>query len=183
MAGTEPGDRATPPAAQSARRLATPPSARYAEARGAGGPAPTGQPATDAPRSALTGPLMRAVLVAVAGAGALLVVGAILASTAGLLFVAGITGGAIGLVLARAAVPRSDARPLARRTVAWLAVGLAIAAVAIGAIATWFFARGEGGTLGLLDYLLETFGPFVPGEALVAAVAAAWGAHAGPVQA
>ena len=182
MGGTEPGDRATPPAAQSARRLATPPSARYVETR-VGGGGPAGEPATGAPGSALTGPLLRALVVAGAGAGALLFVGAILASTAGLLFVAGIAGGAIGLVLARAAVPRGDARPVARRTVAWLSVGLAIVAVAIGGVATWFFARGEGGTLGLLDYLLATFGPFVPGEALIAGIAAAWGAHAGPVQA
>jgi hypothetical protein len=30
---------------------------------------------------------------------------------------------------------------------------------------------------------MTTFGPFVPGEAAIAALAAAWGAHAGPVQA
>jgi hypothetical protein len=120
--------------------------------------------------------------VTVLGAAALLVVGAILTSTAGLLFIAGITGGAIGLVLARAAAPRSEARPVPRRTVAWLAVALSIGAVAIAAVATWVVALGEGGTLGLLDYLLDTFGPFVPGEALIAALAAAWGANAGPVQ-
>lgn len=129
------------------------------------------------------GPLARALVVVAAGAAALLVVGAILTSTAGLLFIAGITGGAIGLVLARAAVPAGDAAPLPRRTIAWLAVALALAAVAAGAVATWVVALGEGGTLGLLDYLLTAFGPFVPGEAVIAAVAAAWGASAGPVQA
>lgn len=136
----------------------------------------------DTPGSALTGPLVRALVVSVAGAGVLLFVGAILASTVGLLFCAGITGAAVGLVLARAAVPRNDARPLVRRTITWIAVVLAIVAVAIGAVATWFVALGEGGTLGLLDYLLTAFGPFVPGEAVVAAIAAAWGANAGPVQ-
>jgi hypothetical protein len=122
-------------------------------------------------------------LVAAIGATALVVVGAILASTAGLLFTAGASGAAIGLVLARAAVPRGEARPVARRSVAWLAVGLAIAAVGVAAVATWVVARGEGGTLGIVDYLLETFGPFIPGEAIVAGLAAAWGANAGPVQA
>ena len=46
----------------------------------------------------------------------------------------------------------------------------------------WAYALGEGGTLGLLDYLLQTFGPFVPAEAVIAAVTAWWGAGAGPVQ-
>lgn len=161
------------------RRLATPPSARYGPGRSAG---PTGDDRDGELGSALTGPLLRALVVTVIGAAALLFVGAILTSTAGLLFIAGITGGAIGLVLARAAVPRSEARPTPRRTVAWLAVALSIAAVGIAAVATWVVALGEGGTLGLLDYLLDTFGPFVPGEALIAAIAAAWGASAGPVQ-
>lgn len=135
-----------------------------------------------ATRSVLPGPLVRACVVATAGAAALLVVGAILASTAGLLFIAGLTGGAIGLVLARAAVPRDDARAIARRRVAWLAIALSIAAVVGAAIATWLVARSEGGTLALIDYLLEAFGPFVPAEAVLAALAAAWGANAGPVQ-
>lgn len=112
----------------------------------------------------------------------MLVVGAILASTAGLLFLAGLTGAGIGLVLSRAAVPRNEARPVARRRIAWLAIAVSIAAVVGAAIATWLVARNEGGTLQLVDYLLETFGPFVPAEAVLAALAAAWGANAGPVQ-
>lgn len=188
MAGIEPGDRATRPAAppgaptkgNSARRLATPPSARYGDARGAIGG--DGEQAAGATGSALPGPLARAGLVAIAGAAALLVVGAILASTAGLLFLAGLTGAGIGLVLSRAAVPRNEARPVARRRIAWLAIAVSIAAVVGAAIATWLVARNEGGTLQLVDYLLETFGPFVPAEAVLAALAAAWGANAGPVQ-
>lgn len=155
------------------RRLAEPPSTRYAASA----------PANDAEAgSALPGPLARAALVAVGGAVLLTLVGAILASTFGLLFVAGATGAAVGLVLARAAVPTGDGPPVTRRTVAWIAVGLSVAAVAVAALATWAYARGEGGTLGLLDYLLETFGPFVPAEAFLAAVAAWWGASTGPVQ-
>lgn len=112
----------------------------------------------------------------------LVAVGALLASTAGLLFVAGLGGGATGLVLARAAAPGDGARPVARRRIGWLAVAIVIGAVMVAAVGTWLIAQREGGTLGLVDYLAETFGPFIPGEALVAAAAAAWGANAGPVQ-
>ncbi len=119
---------------------------------------------------------------AIAGAALLTIVGAILASTFGLLLAAGFIGTAVGLVLARAALPAGDAVPVPRRTVAWLAVGLAVGAVAVAALATWAYGRSEGGTLGLFEYLLETFGPFVPAEALIAAVTAWWGAKAGPVQ-
>ncbi len=124
---------------------------------------------------------------AVAGAIAMTVVGAILTSTAGLLFVAGATGAAVGLVLARAAAPagdasRADATPVRRRRVAWLSVALSLGAVALAGLATWLIGRAEGGVLGPIDYLVETFGPFVPGEAILAAVGAWWGASTGPVQ-
>ena len=132
--------------------------------------------------SALPGPLARSLLIAAGGVVALVAVAAIGGSTVGLLFISGVLGAGIGLVLARAAVPRNDARPTRRRTVTWLAIGLAIGAVAVADVLIWLYARSEGGTLELLDYLLTTFGPFVPTEAIVAAVAAAWGANAGPVQ-
>jgi hypothetical protein len=110
-------------------------------------------------------------------------VGAVLASTFGLLFVAGITGALIGLVLSRAAAPLDETRrPVSRRTLAWLAIALSLGAVAVASVATWLIARAEGGTLQLVDYLLTTFGPFVPAEAVIAAVAAWWGAMTGPVQ-
>ena len=59
---------------------------------------------------------------------------------------------------------------------------MAIGAVVVADIATWLYALREGGTLGLLDYLLTTFGPFVPGELVVAALGALWGASSGPVK-
>jgi hypothetical protein len=162
------------PDPRAGRRLADAPSARYASAAG---------DARDQGGSALAGPLARATLIAVAGAAALVLVGAVLASTFGLLFVAGITGALAGLVLSRAAAPLDDSRrPVPRRTLAWLAVALALGAVAVGAVITWLIARAEGGTLELVDYLLTTFGPFVPAEAVIAAVAAWWGATTGPVQ-
>ena len=182
---TDPGERAVPSEGagtaapgepgREARRLAEAPSSRYA--------APDRPVRAPGAGSSLTGPLTRATIVALAGAVALVLVGAVLASTAGLLFVAGIAGAAIGLVLARAAAPRDETRrPTPRRTVAWLSIGLALAAVAVGAVATWLIARLEGGTLGIVDYLIEAFGLFVPAEAVLAAIAAWWGASAGPVQ-
>ncbi len=128
------------------------------------------------------GPLARAGIAALLGAAALAGLGAILASTAGLLFVSGVTGAGVGLVLARASVPTGERSPaLSRRAVTWLSIAVSIGAVGIADVATWVFARLEGGTLGLVEYLLATFGPFVPGELLVAGLAAAWGAGAGPV--
>jgi hypothetical protein len=184
MAGTEPGERRDPGGSTSKVQLERPPSERYSttaaastrsEAGGAGGAAAT--------RRRLVGPLLKAGLAALIGGGILYAVGALIASTAGLLFVAGITGGTVGLLLARAAVPDDRAVPaLTRRQATWLAIGLSVAAVVVGAVATWLNALGEGGTLGLIDYQLTTFGPFFPGEAVIAAIAAAWGAGAGPVE-
>ena len=186
MASQQPGDAPRPstgPAGRAdgaetmGRRLDAPPSDRYGDAPG------TGTERANTKASA-AGPLARATIAAVVGAAALVLVGAVLASTAGLLFVAGVTGAAIGLVLARARVPGADgASPaLDSAAVTWLAVSLALAAVVVAAIGTWVIARGEGGVLGPIDYLLETFGPFVPAEAVVAALTAAWGASAGPIQ-
>ena len=171
----QPGERPPTSTPRESRRLAEPPSARYAEpasatTNGAGRP------------SSLSGPLVRATGVAVAGAALLTIVGAILASTEGLLFVAGVTGAAVGLVLSRAAAPGPDATAVPRSRVVRFAVGLSVGAVAIAAVATWLYARSEGGTLGPLDYLLTTFGPFVPAEAVIAAVTAWWGASSGPIQ-
>ncbi len=138
-------------------------------------------------RASLAGPLARAILIGLAGAAGLAVVGGLLASTAGLLFVAGLAGAAIGLALSRAAAPSPTAPDpdgvpvIARRTVLRLAVLIAAAAVLAGALVTWLIAIAEGGALGPLDYLWTTFGLFVPAELIVASIAAAWGANAGPV--
>jgi hypothetical protein len=172
VAGPEPGERADPQRPSNTRRLAQPPSERYA-------PRPETRTGSG---SVLPGPLARSLVIAVGGVAALVAVAAIGGSTVGLLFISGVLGAGVGLVLARAAVPRNDARPMSRRRVTWLAIALAIGAVAVADVAIWVYARGEGGTLTLPDYLLTTFGPFVPGEAIVAALAAAWGANAGPVQ-
>jgi len=180
MAGTQPGEAGAPQREPGARRLDQPPSARYAGAGDGTGQASGGPSAGDP--SALRGPFAKAALVGVAGAVVMLGIAAFIGSSLGLLFVGGATGAAVGLVMARAAAPTNNARPIPRRTAVWLAIAMALGAVALADVATWLYALGEGGTLGLVDYLAETFGPTVPGVAIVAALTAAWGASAGPVQ-
>jgi hypothetical protein len=109
-------------------------------------------------------------------------VGGVLASTFGLLLIGGITGTVVGLLVARAAVPDNGSAPTPRRTVIRVAIGVALVAVVLGDVGLWLFALTEGGVLGPVDYLWTTFGPFVPGIALVAVLTAWWGASAGPVQ-
>ena len=181
MAGTEPGERGNPAADGPKGRLERPPSDRYADAPPAS--SESRSTAASSRRGPLSFPVFKAAVAALLGAAGLYAVGALLASTAGLLFVAGLTGAAVGLLLARAAVPGHVAAPaLARGQAMWLAIALSIGAIAAGAIATWLHALGEGGTLGFIDYQLETFGPFILGEAVIATLAAAWGATAGPIE-
>ncbi len=117
---------------------------------------------------------LAAVVAAVATAGMLVVVGGLLALTTGLIFVAGVGGALVGLLLA------GEARaPSSRRS---LAVGLALGAVVVGAVGVWLLARAEGGALGLLDFLWATTGLLVPAELVVAALAALWGVRAGPIR-
>ena len=59
----------------------------------------------------------------------------------------------------------------------WLAAGLALAAVVLGQVGLWLFARTEGGVLPLVDYLGETFGPLVPFRRWPRRCAAAWSAR------
>jgi uncharacterized protein (DUF2062 family) len=49
--------------------------------------------------------------------------------------------------------------------------------VAIAQIGIWLFARAEGGALGLVDYLGQTFGPLVPLQFAIAALVAWWSAR------
>jgi hypothetical protein len=117
----------------------------------------------------------KAIIVAVVGASLLVLVGGVLASNSGLLFVAGITAALVGLVAAGSTRPK----PWARR----FSVGVAVVAVLVGAFGTWLIALAQGGDLGLLDFLWATTGVLVPAELLIAAIAASWGAGAGPIRA
>jgi len=173
MAGTEPGERPPDPASRPQRQLERPPGERYAahrESEGAG-------------RAGALGPVLWATLAALFGSMGLFAVGGLIASTGGLLFVAGVTGAVVGLLLARAAAPAEGGAPaLSRPQVTWLAVGLSLGAIAVASVAIWLHALGEGGTLGFVDYQLETFGPFIPGEVVIGFLTAAWGARTGPIR-
>ncbi len=157
------------------RTLDRPPSERYAHTGGEV-PTPGAHPAAVASERLRAGWLAEAGAVGVAAVTAvvLIIVGGILASTTGLLFVAGVGGALTGLLLAGSSRPRDRLR--------WAGIGLAVAAVAVGAVGTWLFARAEGGALGLVDFLWATTGLLVPAEALVAAIAASWGVRAGPIR-
>ena len=96
------------------------------------------------------------------------VLGGVLAVSAGLLVVAVAAGWAVAVGLRAGAGPR-----LATGRRVRLAVLLALLTVVLGQLGLWLYARTEGGVLGPLDYLNETFGLLVPLE-LIAASIAAW---------
>lgn len=130
----------------------------------------------------MRGPAARAGLVAAVGAVAIVGMGGALAYPFGLPFIGAGMGIAVGLLTARAAVPENGATAVPRRTVVRVAIGLAVAGLVAGFLGLWLFAVSEGGTLGPLQYLSETFGLLVPGVAFVTVVTAWWGATSGPVQ-
>jgi hypothetical protein len=132
------------------RMLDRPPGERYTsdiDTAGADGEA------AGSDSSVLAGPLMAGVG-AVVGAAAMVALGGPASVTAGLVVVALVVGVVVGRGL---------------RGRAGIAVLVAIAAVAVGYVGVWLFARSEGGVLGLFDYLFEVDG-FLP---LVAVVVAA----------
>jgi len=185
MADIEPGDRPTGQPGRPARQLERPPGERYGQANAAGraGAEPAGDGSAGPRARALFAPVTKAVVAAALGMLVLYALGALLSSSVGLVFVAGLIGAVVGLLLARAARPGPDEDPgLTRRQVMWAAVGLTLLAIVIAAVGTWLHALAEGGALGILDYLLETFGIIVPAELVIGAVAAAWGAGAGPIE-
>jgi hypothetical protein len=141
------------------RRLAHPPSDRYRVAEPE--PADPGR-TVSAARGA-----MLAVGAAAAGAVAITILGGVLAVSAGLIVVAGVTGWAVALGLRVGAGASLSAGGRVR-----LAIGLALVAVVVGQVGLWLYARTEGGVLGPLDYLGETFGLLVPLQAVAASIVA-----------
>jgi hypothetical protein len=117
---------------------------------------------------------LRAIGVAVIGAALLVVLGGLVGTTSGLLFVAGVTGGLVGLIGAGSARPKSWVRRFS--------IALAVAVVVLGAVGAWLVGLAQGGDLGLFDFLWATSGLLVPAELLAAILAAAWGAGAGPIR-
>lgn len=151
--------RSEPSSIPGERRLQHPPSDRY---RRAEPPAPVENPAASPVRG-----LAFAIVTAVAGAAAIVALGGVLAITSGLLVVAGAAGWGVAVGLRTGAGPQLAADRRWR-----LALALALLSVALGQLGLWLYGRSEGGVLGPLDYLAETFGPLVPLEFLAASIVA-----------
>jgi len=90
--------------------------------------------------------------VAAGGVVAFIVLGGVLAVTAGLIVLAGLIGWLIGLFV----------RPPARAAL------VAVAAAIVGLIGIWLFGRWEGGVLNPIDYFADVQGIIVPLELLAA---------------
>jgi hypothetical protein len=142
-------------------RLERPPSERYRS------PEQTGAASDERPSTARG--LVAAVMAAIAGGIVIAIGGGLLTITAGLVVIAAVVGWIVALALDFGAGTRAD-----RGRRRWTAALIGLAAVALGQLGLWLIARGEGGTLGLVDYLAEVFGILVPAELLIAAVVAWW---------
>jgi hypothetical protein len=158
----QPGDRRR--AAPGPGQLERPPGERYVKVEAPPEPA---DPALTASRA-----ILLAVLAALAGTGLIVVLGGVFSLSAGLLVVAGVIGWAIGRAIAMGRATPADAR-----THRWLSIGLALASVVLGQVGLWLYALGEGGSLGLVDYLVQSRGLLVPLEALIAGGVAWWTAR------
>ncbi len=104
---------------------------------------------------------------AVFGAIAIVVLGGILAISAGLL-VAAVAGGwavGVGVRVGAGATLTADRR-------SQVALLFALGSIVLGQVGLWVYARMEGGVLGPIDYLGETFGILVPLQLLGAAIGA-----------
>lgn len=151
-----PGERAP-----AGRRLAEPPSARY-------GPSRATAPADH--RGIVGRAFARAAFVALLGAAAIFILEGLLSITTGLLAAMALTGYAIGRSL------RNAGDALAASASTALALFLVVDAVVLGNAFTWVNAVVvEGGVLGPIEYLSETFGLLIVVELAIGTVTA-WAA-------
>jgi hypothetical protein len=109
-----------------------------------------------------------ALVAAIVAAGATTILGGVLAVSAGLLVVAAATGWAVASGLRAGGGAHLEPGRLKR-----LALALTTIAVILGQLGLWLFARYEGGVLGPVDYLAETFGLLVVVQLVIAWIAAA----------
>jgi hypothetical protein len=159
----EPGDRR--PAADGPHRLERPPGERYAAPRAGG----------DETAPAGSGPIRGILLASVAGAigsAASIALFAVASVSAGLLVVAAVTA-----LFVAEALRAGRGNTMPRRLRRSLALYTAVESVAVAQVGIWLFARSEGGALGLIDYLAQTFGPLVPLQFAIAALVAWWSAR------
>jgi hypothetical protein len=159
---TDPETSQAPAPSPGERRLARPPSDRYREAEARAAAADAGDAAASVARG-----VAAATVIAIVGAVVIVLFGGVLTVTDGLLVVAGFTGGGVGIGLRWGAGERL---PRPRRLV--IALILAVAAVGLGQLGVWQYARTEGGVLPLLDYLGQVYGPLALLEFATAAVLA-----------
>lgn len=153
----DPGERPS-----ASRRLERPPGERY------------DQPVVAA--AGASGSVTRAVALAIPAAVISLFVyvgfAGPLAFSGGLVIVGIFSGQIIGLATrtgAGSTVPR-------RRSVL-IALGVTLAWFALSQVATWLYARSEGGVLPIVDYLAQAFGIIVPLAGVAAAIGAWWSAR------
>ncbi len=109
--------------------------------------------------------MLLSTLISLLGATAMVLLAGVLGLTAGLLAAVALTGIAIGRTM-RGAGPALT--PSIQVIVALIFV---LDAVAIGNIGTWLYALAEGGVLGPIEYLSETFGLLVIAEFVVGGTA------------
>lgn len=124
-------------------------------------------PRPDGPTSPARAVAYAAVAV-IAAAGATTVLGGVIAVSAGLLVVAAATGWGVAIGLRVGGGSHLDPGRRIR-----LAMVLTTLAVVVGQLGLWLFARYEGGVLGPVDYLAETFGLLVPVELAIGLIVAA----------
>ena len=148
------------------RRLAHPPSDRYRAAEAAAAVNAAAVDAPDPGASVLRGVAV-ATVVGIVGAIIIIVLGGVFAVSAGLIVAAAAIGWAVAMAVRVGARER-----LTRSARVRLAVGLALAAIALGQLGLWLYARAEGGVLPPLDYLGQVFGFLVPVEFTAAAILA-----------
>ena len=166
-APAEPLPPDAPPPTPGERRLAHPPSDRYRAAEEARAAAAADAARTDESASVARGVAI-AVAISVVGAIAIVVIGGVLSVTTGLVVVAGATG----LFVAYALQVGAGRHLTSRRRIV-IAIVLTVAAIALGQLGIWQYARSEGGVLPLVDYLGEVFGFLVPVQ-FGAGIVAAW---------
>ena len=161
MAPTDAPDPAQPTPGE--RRVARPPSDRYRMDEPVSGEAEEDRGGGSFGRGLAYG-----ALIALGVAAVIVVLGGVVLVTAGLIALAGLGGWAIAI-----AVRAGSAGSVAPRRRAVIAAVLAALAVLGGQLGLWLFARYEGGVLGPIDYLAETFGLLVPIQ-LAVAMGAGW---------
>ncbi len=153
---SQPGDRTPGERPPPGRRLEAPPSERYEAS------VPPPEEADEGRPSLLRGAIFGGV-VALMFAAIIVILGEVFAFTAGLIVVALFMGRGVA---AGVSVGAGQSGSSTSRFV--LAIGVALAGVAVAQLGLWIWAGLEGGVLGPIDYLAEVFGPLVPLQFLLA---------------